>query len=151
MEVLQVQEPKVGRKWPRFVDKLWVRTQMGEKGRLVIPAALREAMGMADGDVLDMRVVDGELRIATMRERLRRAQERLAAMHGSSFLPTGRREITRRALEARNLHTVAELMVQAALGREESRGAHCRKDFPGRADVGRHSVIEWGRLRFVES
>jgi len=82
---------------------------------------------------------------------LRRAQERLAAMHGSSFLPTGRREITRRALEARNLHTVAELMVQAALGREESRGAHCRKDFPGRADVGRHSVIEWGRLRFVES
>ena len=76
MEVLEVQEPKVGREWPRFVDKLWVRTQMGEKGRLVIPAALREAMGMADGDVLDMRVVGGELRIATMRERLRRAQER---------------------------------------------------------------------------
>ena len=80
MEVLQVQEPKVGRKWPRFVDKLWVRTQMGEKGRLVIPAALREAMGIADGDVLDMRVVDGELRIATMRERLRRAQERVKAL-----------------------------------------------------------------------
>jgi AbrB family looped-hinge helix DNA binding protein len=50
---------------------------MGKKGRVVIPAALREALGMADGDVLDMRVVDGELRIATMRERLRRAQERV--------------------------------------------------------------------------
>jgi AbrB family looped-hinge helix DNA binding protein len=80
MEALKVQEPKVGRKWPRFVGKLWVRTQMGEKGRLAIPAALREAMGMADGDVLDMRVVDGELRIATMRERLRRAQERVKAL-----------------------------------------------------------------------
>ena len=75
MEVLEVQEPKVGRKWPRFVDKLWVRVRMGKKGRVVIPAALREALGMADGDVLDMRVVDSELRIATMRERLRRAQE----------------------------------------------------------------------------
>jgi len=76
MEVLEVQEQKVGRKWPRFVDKLWVRTRMGEKGRVVIPGALREALGMADGDILDMRVVDGELRIATMQERLRRAQER---------------------------------------------------------------------------
>jgi AbrB family looped-hinge helix DNA binding protein len=80
MEVLAVQEPKVGRKWPRFVDKLWVRTRMGEKGRLVIPAALREALAMADGDVLDMRVVDGELRIATMQERLRRAQERIRGL-----------------------------------------------------------------------
>jgi AbrB family looped-hinge helix DNA binding protein len=53
---------------------------MGEKGRLVIPAALREALAMADGDVLDMRVVDGELRIATMQERLRRAQERIRGL-----------------------------------------------------------------------
>ncbi len=80
METLEVQEPKVARKWPRFIDKLWVRTRIGEKGRLVIPAALREAMGLVDGDVLDMRVVDGELRIATMRERLRRAQERVMAL-----------------------------------------------------------------------
>jgi AbrB family looped-hinge helix DNA binding protein len=57
---------------------------MGEKGRLVIPAALREAMGLADGDVLDMRVVDGELRIATMRERLRQAQER-----ARKYVPAG--------------------------------------------------------------
>jgi len=80
MEVLERQEQEVGRKWPRFVDKLWVRTRMGEKGRLVIPVALREALGMTDGDVLDMRVVDGELRIATMRERLRRAQARVKAL-----------------------------------------------------------------------
>jgi bifunctional DNA-binding transcriptional regulator/antitoxin component of YhaV-PrlF toxin-antitoxin module len=36
---------------------------------------MREALGMKDGDVLDVTVVGGELRIATMRERLRRAQE----------------------------------------------------------------------------
>jgi bifunctional DNA-binding transcriptional regulator/antitoxin component of YhaV-PrlF toxin-antitoxin module len=38
---------------------------------------MREALGIAEGDILDLVVVDGELRIATMRERLRRAQERV--------------------------------------------------------------------------
>lgn len=64
MELLEVQE-------------LQARTHIGGKGRIVIPAAVREALQMADGDVLDLRVVDGELRISTMRSRLRRAQEEL--------------------------------------------------------------------------
>jgi len=38
---------------------------------------MREALGIVDGDMLDLVVVDGELRLATMRERLRRAQERV--------------------------------------------------------------------------
>jgi hypothetical protein len=38
---------------------------------------MREALGIVDGDILDLRVVDGELRVATMRERIRRAQERV--------------------------------------------------------------------------
>jgi bifunctional DNA-binding transcriptional regulator/antitoxin component of YhaV-PrlF toxin-antitoxin module len=36
---------------------------------------MREALGISDGDMLDLVVMDGELRIATMQERLRRAQE----------------------------------------------------------------------------
>jgi L-aspartate oxidase len=56
--------------------------------------------------------------------------------------------MTRRAVEARNLHAVAEVMVLAALGREESRGAHFRVDYPEKAGVARHSVVRRGDLRF---
>jgi AbrB family looped-hinge helix DNA binding protein len=84
MGSVELRELKTVRERPRFIDKLRVRTRIGEKGRLVIPSALREALGMAEGDVLDMRVVDGELRVATMRERLRRAQERVR-----KYVPAG--------------------------------------------------------------
>ncbi len=75
MEVMELQEPKTAPASLREIEKLRVRTRIGGKGRIVIPVAMREALGIVDGDVLDLQVVDGELRIATMRERLRRAQE----------------------------------------------------------------------------
>src|ERR1700679_699784 len=68
----------------REIGKLWVRMRIGAKGRIVIPADMREAMGIADGDMLDVKVVDGELRIATMRERLRQAQQRVR-----QYVPAG--------------------------------------------------------------
>ncbi len=75
---------------------------------------------------------------------LRQAQRGLAAL--AVTIPRG---MVRRALEARNLHVVAGLIVAAALGREESRGAHYRNDFPERDRVARHSVMAQGRLEFV--
>jgi AbrB family looped-hinge helix DNA binding protein len=64
-----------GRKGHMETMELQAWTRLSEKGRLVIPAAIRAALGMDVGGVLEMRVVDGELRISTMRSRLRRAQE----------------------------------------------------------------------------
>jgi AbrB family looped-hinge helix DNA binding protein len=58
-------------------NELKARTRVGEKGRIVIPAEMREALGLNAGSVLDLRVVDGELRISTRESRLRRAQERV--------------------------------------------------------------------------
>jgi L-aspartate oxidase len=75
---------------------------------------------------------------------LRAALRGLEALRGA--VPRG---MTRRAVEARNLLVVAELIVAAALGREESRGAHYRNDFPLRDEVARHSEMQGGRLEFV--
>jgi L-aspartate oxidase len=75
---------------------------------------------------------------------LREAQRGLHAL--AVTMPRG---LYRRALEARNLHAVAGLIVVSALGREESRGAHYRNDFPLHDAAAIHSVMQQGRLEFV--
>lgn len=56
----------------------------------------------------------------------------------------------RASLELRNLHTLGELIVESALAREESRGAHFRNDFPQRDDIHfqRHSQVRGGVVSF---
>jgi len=76
MKVSTLEEQEVVWERPKFLEDHRVRMRIGAKGRLVIPVAMRGALGIADGDVLDLRVVDGELRIATIRETVRRVQER---------------------------------------------------------------------------
>ncbi|HEY6413824.1 MAG TPA: L-aspartate oxidase [Edaphobacter sp.] len=75
---------------------------------------------------------------------LREAQKTLDAL--AAKMPQG---LFRRAVEARNLHVVASIIVASALGREESRGAHYRNDFPQREGEAKHSVMERGKLTFV--
>ncbi|MEA1939238.1 MAG: L-aspartate oxidase [Candidatus Caldatribacteriota bacterium] len=46
-------------------------------------------------------------------------------------------------IELANLITIAELVIKSALKREESRGAHYRKDFPDRDDINWKKSIEY--------
>jgi len=84
--------------------ELQARVQVGQKGRIVIPAEFREAMGIGVGDSVELRFEDHELRVSTRRARIRRAQER-----ARRYIPKGvslseellaeRREEARRELE----------------------------------------------------
>jgi AbrB family looped-hinge helix DNA binding protein len=49
--------------------------RINENGRVVIPASFRRAMGITSGDTVVLRLDRDELRITTLRKRLKRAQE----------------------------------------------------------------------------
>ncbi len=51
-----------------------VTTKIAEGGRLVIPSQYRRALGLETGDEVIVRAVDGELRILTRAEAVKRAQ-----------------------------------------------------------------------------
>ena len=52
-----------------------VRASINQNGRIVIPRALREALGIAPGDELVLRVENDELRVTTMRRQIERARQ----------------------------------------------------------------------------
>jgi len=51
-----------------------IAMKMSEGGRVVIPAEIRRALGVKDGDTVLWELLDGEARLSTRRERMRRAQ-----------------------------------------------------------------------------
>lgn len=60
------------------------RGKLVSGGRLQVPAAFRQAMGVADGDALIMELVDNELRIRPLGDALARVRQRLAP-----YVPNG--------------------------------------------------------------
>jgi len=54
------------------------RVKLGEGGRFVIPAFMRDEMGIKPGEMLICHVVDGELRVRSYLDNIRRIQERSA-------------------------------------------------------------------------
>ena len=61
------------------------RTRIEEKGRVVIPAAFRSALGLKVGDEIDLRIEDNEIRLSTLQSRLARSRQRLR-----TFVKSGR-------------------------------------------------------------
>jgi AbrB family looped-hinge helix DNA binding protein len=51
------------------------KTKLGEGGRIVIPAEYRQALGLQVGDEVILRLEGKELRIFTLNQAIRRAQE----------------------------------------------------------------------------
>ena len=73
--------------------------------------------------------------------RLDNAAARIALLEREVSGYYARFQITKPLLEMRNLARVAHLMVDCAIGREESRGLHYNLDFPNAGPIGRDSVL----------
>jgi bifunctional DNA-binding transcriptional regulator/antitoxin component of YhaV-PrlF toxin-antitoxin module len=56
----------------------YTAARIASGGRLVIPVALRRALGMEEGTAVTMSIKDGELRVHTVSEGIRRAQALVA-------------------------------------------------------------------------
>jgi AbrB family looped-hinge helix DNA binding protein len=68
------------RKTPLRVPAKRERVKLGEGGRFVIPAAMREEMGVKPGEDLILHVENGELRVRSWLRNLRRVQAELSAL-----------------------------------------------------------------------
>jgi AbrB family looped-hinge helix DNA binding protein len=51
-----------------------VKVRLGPDGRVVVPAAIRDALGLKEGDVLFARLEGGEIKLLTPRAAMMRAQ-----------------------------------------------------------------------------
>ena len=52
-----------------------IKTKIGEGGRVVVPAKYRKALDLKPGDDVILVLEDGEVRITTVKQAIRRAQQ----------------------------------------------------------------------------
>ncbi len=52
-----------------------IKTKLGEGGRVVVPAKYRKALDLKPGDDVILVLEDGEVRITTVKQAIRRAQQ----------------------------------------------------------------------------
>jgi AbrB family looped-hinge helix DNA binding protein len=67
---------------PNVTKSAGAKTKINQNGRIVIPAAIREELGIKPGDTLLMEVEDGVLRVESFDARLTRIQNELAQLAG---------------------------------------------------------------------
>lgn len=89
------------------------RTKLSPNGRIVIPAAIREALNLKPGETLHLEVADGVLRIESFEQKLRAFQDELIRLVGpdcslADELIAERREEARREEEELNGERSAE-------------------------------------------
>lgn len=73
---------------------------------------------------------------------LHRARKRITMFHDEIDQYYWTFQITADLIELRNLLTVARLIVESALARKESRGAHYVKEYPNKADIIKDTIIK---------
>lgn len=75
------------------------------------------------------------------------AKREVDALRDSMVIPQGETRMLVKGLETENMLTVADLVIEAALHRQESRGSHWRSDFPeaDEALAGFHYVFRAAR------
>jgi AbrB family looped-hinge helix DNA binding protein len=82
-------------------ELIHAKSSLGANGRIVIPAAMREQLGIKPGDTILMEAQDGVLRIESVHTRIARIQQELApyakpGILASDELIAERREEARR-------------------------------------------------------
>jgi len=85
-------------------SRLYAKTRLSSNGRIVIPAEMREELGLLAGDTVLLELEDGALRVETYPARIRRIQNELARYIKpgallSDELIAERREEARREME----------------------------------------------------
>jgi L-aspartate oxidase len=102
--------------------------------------------GVEELIVLIQALMESELGVVRTRMGMQKAVTTLEEMAPKLAHPK-----TRRAYEASNLHLAALLVARSALAREESRGAHYRREYPDHDDKKflKRSVIRGDKVIFV--